>query len=101
MGLKNIITSYYQITEVIKLVLSIRQYAEVKITGRPGNKPHRTNICLSNICETLPRDIPSIFGKKFPMKFRGIFQNNVPGILNTGIFPDCSMNILRMLHGFF
>ena len=25
--------------------------------------------------------------KKFPMKFLGIFRNNVPGILNTGIFP--------------
>ena len=24
--------------------------------------------------------------KKFPMKFRGIFRNNVPGILNIGIF---------------
>ena len=39
--------------------------------------------------------------RKFPMNYRGIFQNNVPGILNVGIFPDCSMNILQMLHGFF
>ena len=39
--------------------------------------------------------------KKFPMKFRGIFPNNVPGILNIGIFPEHSMNILRMLHAFF
>ena len=46
-------------------------------------------------------DIPMIYSqnirKKFPMKFRGIFPNNVPGILNIGIFPDCPMNILRML----
>ena len=39
--------------------------------------------------------------KKFPMKFQGIFLNNVPGILNIGIFPDCSMTILRMLHALF
>ena len=32
------------------------------------------------------------------MKFWGIFRNNVLGILKIGIFPDCSMNILRMLH---
>ena len=40
-------------------------------------------------------------GKIFPMKFWGIFQNSVPGILNIGIFSDCSMNILRMLLAFF
>ena len=39
--------------------------------------------------------------KKFPMKFRGIFANNVPGIWNIRIFPKCSMNILRMLHAYF
>ena len=39
--------------------------------------------------------------KKFPMKFWGMFPNNVPGMLNIGIFPECSMNILWMLHGFF
>ena len=38
--------------------------------------------------------------KKFLMKFREIFPNNFPGTLNIGIFPDCSMNILRMLHVF-
>ena len=35
------------------------------------------------------------------MKFRGIFPNNVPKMLNIGIFPEFSMNILRMLHAFF
>ena len=35
------------------------------------------------------------------MKFRGIFPNNVSGILNVGIFPNCSLNILLMLHAFF
>ena len=35
--------------------------------------------------------------KKLRMNFRRIFRNNVPGILNTGIFPDFIMNILRML----
>ena len=39
--------------------------------------------------------------KKFLMESRGIFPNNVPGILNIGTFPECSMNILRMLHVFF
>ena len=39
--------------------------------------------------------------RKFPMKSWGILPNNVPGILNIGIFPDCSVNILRMLHAFF
>ena len=39
--------------------------------------------------------------KKFPMKFRGTFPNNVSGILNIGIFPECSMNILGMLHASF
>ena len=34
--------------------------------------------------------------KKFPMKYWGIFPNNVPGILNIGMFPECSMNILPM-----
>ena len=35
------------------------------------------------------------------MKFRGIFRNNAPGILNIGIFPDCSINILRILYASF
>ena len=35
------------------------------------------------------------------MKFRGIFPNNVAGILNIGIFHDCSMNVLETLHAFF
>ena len=30
-----------------------------------------------------------------------IFRNNGPGILNTEIFPDYSVNILQMLHAFF
>ena len=39
--------------------------------------------------------------KKFPMKFRGKFPNNVPGILNIVISPECCMNILRMLRASF
>ena len=39
--------------------------------------------------------------KKFPMKFQGIFPNNVSGILNIGVFLECSMNILRMLRVYF
>ena len=50
-------------------------------------------------------NIPMIYSeniwKNFSMKFRGIFTNNAPGILNIGIFPECSINIPRMLHGFF
>ena len=50
-------------------------------------------------------NIPMIYSqnirKKFPMKYWRIFPNNVKGILNTGRFPECSMNILRMLHTFF
>ena len=34
------------------------------------------------------------------MKFQRIFPSDVPGILNVGIFPECSVNILRMLHAF-
>ena len=50
-------------------------------------------------------NIPMIYSenirKNFPMKFRGIFSNNFPRILNIGIFPEYSINIPRMLHGFF
>ena len=35
------------------------------------------------------------------MKFRVIFPNDLPGILNIGITSDGSMNILRILHAFF
>ena len=52
---------------------------------------------LWNIPMIYPRNI----WKKFPMKFREISPNNVPGILNIGMFPECSMNILRILHAFF
>ena len=41
------------------------------------------------------------FRIKFPMKFWGIFLNNVPVMLNIGILPDYSMHILRVLHAFF
>ena len=49
-----------------------------------------------NILMIYSQNIP----KKFPMKLRGIFPNNVPRILNIGIFPDYSMDILRMLQAF-
>ena len=39
--------------------------------------------------------------EKFPMKFRGIFPNNVPAILKIEIFPDCFTNILPTSHAFF
>ena len=39
--------------------------------------------------------------KKLPMKLWEPFPNNVRGILNIGIFPECSMNILQMLHALF
>ena len=35
--------------------------------------------------------------KKFAI-FRGISPNNVPEILNIGIFPESFMNILHVLH---
>ena len=38
---------------------------------------------------------------KFSITFWGIFPNYVSGILHIGIFPECSMNILRMLQAFF
>ena len=34
--------------------------------------------------------------KTFPIKFSGIFPSNVPGMLNIGIFAECSMNICYM-----
>ena len=50
-------------------------------------------------------NIPMIYSenmrKNFSMKFRGIFSNNFPGILNIGIFPECSMNMPQILNGFF
>ena len=61
---------------------------------------HRTNMFVKyswNILMIYSWNIQ----KKFPMKFRGIFPNNVLGILNIGTFPECSMNILSMLHVFF
>ena len=48
----------------------------------------------------IPLRYPQYIRKKFSMKLREIFRNNVAGILNLGIFPDCSMNILQMLHAF-
>ena len=35
----------------------------------------------------IPMGYSQYIRKKSPMKFREIFRNNVPGILNTGIFP--------------
>ena len=46
-------------------------------------------------------DIFPEYLEKFPIKFRGKFPNNVRGILNIGIFSECSMNILEMLHALF
>ena len=50
-------------------------------------------------------NIPIIYSrnirKKFPMKFWEIFPITVPGILIIGIFPTCSMNMLRTLHASF
>ena len=37
-----------------------------------------------------------VYSGKIPFKVPGNIPN-VPGILNIGIFPDCSMNILLML----
>ena len=34
-------------------------------------------------------DISQQYSEKCPMKFHEIFPNNVPGILNIGIFPKC------------
>ena len=44
----------------------------------------------------IPRGYSQYIWKIFPIKFRGRFRKNVPGILNIGIFPDYSMNIIRM-----
>ena len=49
----------------------------------------------------VPMGYSQYIRKKFPMKFWGIFRDNVPGILNIGIFPDCSLNVLKMLHACF
>ena len=50
-------------------------------------------------------NIPMIYSqnirKMLYMKFQRIFPNNVPGTLNIGVLPDCSMNIVQMLHMFF
>ena len=49
----------------------------------------------------IPLRYPQYIRKKFSMKLREIFRNNVAGILNLGIFPDCSMNILQNVTRFF
>ena len=49
----------------------------------------------------IPMIYPRNIRKGLPMNFREIFTNNVPGILKIGIFPECSMNILGLLHVFF
>ena len=49
----------------------------------------------------IPMIYPRNIRKSLPMNFREIFTNNVLGILKIGIFPECSMNILRLLHAFF
>ena len=50
-------------------------------------------------------NIPMIYSqnirKNFSVKFREIFPNNILEILNIGIFPYFSMNILQTLHAFF
>ena len=62
---------------------------------------HRANISSWNICGTFPWHITGIFGKSPLWNSKKNPPNNVPRILNIGIFPECSMNILRMLHAFF
>ena len=52
---------------------------------------HRANICLWNSRETFPWYILGILGESSQIMFW----------LNIGIFPECSMNILRILHPFF
>ena len=46
-------------------------------------------------------EIFPVHSEKIPNEIPGMFRNNVPGILNIGIFPGCSINILPMLHTFF
>ena len=58
-------------------------------------------ICIVECSRNIPMIYSQNIRKKLLMKFRGVFPNNVPGILNIGIFSECSMNILRMLHALF
>ena len=57
-------------------------------------------ICTREIFVEHSLEIFPVYSEKFPVKFRRIFRNNVPGILNIGKFPGCSMNILLMLPAF-
>ena len=92
----------------VKLVNNEKDY--LKCTSKPSYMWHK--IFDNNLVHTgkymfveYSWNIAMIYSrnirKKFPMKFWGIFPNNVPRILNIGIFPECPMNILRMLHAFF
>ena len=68
----------------------------------PSSEPQPTGqMHVGGIFVEHSHEISQCIRKNVTMKFRGIFRNNVSGILNTGIFPDCSMDILRMLHAFF
>ena len=42
----------------------------------------------------IPMRYSKYIRRKFPMRLRVIFRNNIPGILSVGIFLDCSINIL-------
>ena len=46
-------------------------------------------------------EISPVYCEKVPNEIPVIFRNNVPGMLNIGIFPDCSMNILPILYEIF
>ena len=47
-------------------------------------------------------DIFPEYLKKVAYQIPGnILKNNVPGILNIGILPECSIKILRFLNAFF
>ena len=87
---KSCIISSYDNTFIIKKLAQIK-----------WDVTHRTSICSWNIRGTFPWYIPGIFGKRSLWNSGEYSLRNVVGILNVGIFPECSMNILRMLHLYF
>ena len=78
---------------------NIRKKFSMKFRGIFPNNV--TGILFVEYLWNIPMTYSQNIRKKLPMKFGGIFRNNVQRILNIGIFPNCSMNILQMLHAFF
>ena len=98
--LSNLVRNWLSTTNKTHRIINTKSSSQILLIFEKFYTTHRVNICSWNIRGTFPWDIPRIFGKSSVWNSREYSRNNVPGILNTGIVPDCSMNILQMLLAF-